>query len=552
MKKTRIILSVLLAIYANTVFAQAENHNSQVARNLEIFDEIYKALDLYYVDTLAADTAIKWAIDGMLMKVDPFTAYYPSDDEELKQMATGKYGGIGSIIRFSKKHDRVVIDEPYQNTPSDRAGLKAGDILISIDGKDVKGMLPAKVTTMLRGESGTTFSLRFQRPGEKKPRTVRITRATIQTPSVPYYGMSDNRTGYILLTGFTDGAAREVRYALEQIRNQGGNKLILDLRNNPGGSITEAVDIVNLFVAKGQKVVYTKGKQSIANREYLTTTDPVDSVMPVIVIVNQNSASASEIVSGSLQDMDRAVIIGSRTYGKGLVQAIRDVPYRGQMKLTTARYYIPSGRCIQAHQYNHDGTIRTTPDSLTKVFHTRIGREVRDGGGIKPDIISEPDSLPTMIYDLIQSDPYFDWITRYAQKHSGISEAGSFILSDADYLDFCQYIKDEKFTYNRRSDSAIKFLKEIARQEGYLEIAKTEMDSLEKRFAPDLDYDLRRHKSKIIPFIESEIVTRYYYQGGYVRQQLKSDKVYHEALQLISDRERFDDILKTRPASDTK
>ncbi len=533
-----------LVLVFGTAYAQRENHSSQVARNLDIFDEIYKALDLYYVDTIAADTAIQWAIDGMLMKVDPYTAYYPADDEELRQMSTGKYAGIGSIIRFSKKHDRVTISEPYRNTPSDKVGLRAGDILLAIDGKDVKGMLPAKVTTMLRGEAGTTFSLKFQRPGEKKPRTVRITRATIKTPAVPYYGMADKETGYIILTGFTDGAAREVRHALEQIKNQGGRKLIFDLRNNPGGAINEAVDIVNLFVGKGQKVVYTKGKQKIANHEYLTTTDPVDSIMPVVVMVNQNSASASEIVSGSLQDMDRAVIIGNRTFGKGLVQAIRDVPYRGQMKLTTARYYIPSGRCIQAHQYNHDGTVKTTPDSLTKVFYTRIGREVRDGGGIKPDITAEPDSLPTMVYDLVQSDAFFDWITGYRNKHAQIAEAGSIRLTDEEYADFCKYVTDEKFTYNRRSDNAIKYLKEIAQQEGYLEIAKAEMDSLEKKFEPNLEADLKRFKSKILPFIEAEIATRYYYQGGYVCQQLKSDKVYHEALKLIADEDRYRNILK--------
>ena len=540
----RIGLLFCLVLVFGTAYAQRENHSSQVARNLDIFDEIYKALDLYYVDTIAADTAIQWAIDGMLMKVDPYTAYYPADDEELRQMSTGKYAGIGSIIRFSKKHDRVTISEPYRNTPSDKVGLRAGDILLAIDGKDVKGMLPAKVTTMLRGEAGTTFSLKFQRPGEKKPRTVRITRATIKTPAVPYYGMADKETGYIILTGFTDGAAREVRHALEQIKNQGGRKLIFDLRNNPGGAINEAVDIVNLFVGKGQKVVYTKGKQKIANHEYLTTTDPVDSIMPVVVMVNQNSASASEIVSGSLQDMDRAVIIGNRTFGKGLVQAIRDVPYRGQMKLTTARYYIPSGRCIQAHQYNHDGTVKTTPDSLTKVFYTRIGREVRDGGGIKPDITAEPDSLPTMVYDLVQSDAFFDWITGYRNKHAQIAEAGSIRLTDEEYADFCKYVTDEKFTYNRRSDNAIKYLKEIAQQEGYLEIAKAEMDSLEKKFEPNLEADLKRFKSKILPFIETEIATRYYYQGGYVCQQLKSDKVYHEALKLIADEDRYRNILK--------
>ena len=345
MKQLLIIAAILT--HAPLAAQESENHPSQVTRNLEIFNEIYKALDLYYVDTLAADTAIQWAIDGMLSRVDPYTTYYPADDEDLRQMATGKYAGIGSIIRYHTRHDRVVISEPYQGTPADKAGLKAGDILLSIDGKDIKGMSPTRVTTMLRGDAGTTFSLRYQRPSEKKPRTVNITRQTIQLPSVPYSTILHDSIGYISLTGFTEGTARELRGALSQLMANGATSLILDLRDNPGGSLSEAVDISNLFLPKGQKIVYTQGKQTATNRQYYTTTDPLCPQLPLAVLVNQGSASASEIVSGSLQDMDRAVIIGTRTYGKGLVQAIRDLPYRGELKITTSRYYIPTGRCYQ-------------------------------------------------------------------------------------------------------------------------------------------------------------------------------------------------------------
>ena len=544
MKKYIIAVFALLTGFTYASAQQKENHSSVVAKNLEIFEEIYKDLDLYYVDTLAADTAIRWAIDGMLERVDPFTAYYPADDEDLRQMATGKYAGIGAIIRFSKKQDRVVIDEPYAGTPSYNSGLQAGDILISIDGKDVKGMIPAKVTEMLRGEAGTTLTLIYQRPGQKKQTTVRITRATIQIPAVPYYGVVGNKTGYIVLTGFTDGAAREVRAALEDLHRQGIERLIFDLRENPGGSLSEAVDIANLFIPKGQKVVYTKGKVTAANREYLTTTDPIAPNLPIVVLVNGGTASAAEIVSGTLQDLDRAVIIGSRTYGKGLVQAVRDVPYRGQLKLTTSKYYIPSGRCIQAHQYNHDGTTLTTPDSLTHIFHTAGGREVRDGGGIKPDIKSEPDSVATMIYDLVQSESFQDWITEYHQKHPTIAPAGEFHLTDADYQDFSQYITASGFTYNRRSLDLIKVLRDVAKREGYLASAENEMKALEDKFATNLEADLQRNKEDILPYLETEVVSRYYLLNGAIRQQLQGDKVFHEALNLIQNEKEYNKVLK--------
>lgn len=540
-----VLLLTVIGSAVTTATAQVvENHNSKISRNLEIFNEIYKALDLYYVDTLAADTVIQWAIDGMLMKVDPFTGYYPADDDDLRQMATGKYAGIGSVIRYHKTHDRVVIDEPYENTPSQDVGLRSGDIIFTIDGKDIKGMMPAKVTNLLRGEAGTTLELKFLRPGEEKQRTVHITRRTIQLPAIPYYGIIDEGIGYINLNSFTAGCARELRHALLQLMSQGAKSLILDIRDNGGGAINEAVDITNLFLPKGTKVVYTKGKQSAMNHEYSTTTDPIAPDMPLVVLVNGISASSSEIVSGALQDMDRAVIMGTRTFGKGLVQAIRDVPYRGELKITTGRYYIPSGRCIQAHEYNHDGSIKVIPDSLRKTFYTQGGRKVLDGGGIQPDSVIQNDTLPTMIYDLVQSDNFFDWVTDFTNSHPQIAKPGEFHVTDSMYAHFCRYIESTGFTYNRRSDEVIKLLRQVANMEGYLQDAELEMKALEAKFAPDIHRDLERMRQHIIPYLEGEIVSRYYHQKGTIRHAIPKDKAYRSAVNLLRDSESYKAFLQ--------
>ena len=539
-----LFLFVLLCGSSFPVHAQVvENHASKVSRNLEIFNEIYKTLDLYYVDTLAADTVIRWAIDGMLMRVDPYTAYYPADDDDLRQMATGKYAGIGSIIRFHKGHDRVVIDEPYENTPSSDAGLRSGDIIITIDGKDIKGMMPAKVTNMLRGEAGTTLELRFRRPGEKQDRTIHVTRRTIQMPAIPYYGIIDEGIGYINLSSFTAGCAREMRHSLLQLMSEGAKSLVLDIRDNVGGAINEAVDITNFFLPKGLRVVYTKGKQSSMNHDYFTTTDPIAPDMPLIVLVNGMSASYSEIVSGALQDLDRAVIMGSRTYGKGLVQAIRDVPFRGELKITTGRYYIPSGRCIQAHSYNHDGSSKIIPDSLRQTFFTNAGRKVSDGGGIEPDSTIVSDTLSTMIYDLVQSDIFFDWVTDFVASHPQIDTPGLFHLSDSLYSHFSSKVVESGFTYNRRSDEAIKILRRVAAMEGYLEGAEDEMKALEAKFAPDLGRDLKNMQKHIVPFLEGEIVSRYYHQKGTIRHALPEDKLYRRAVELLRDSEAYNKLL---------
>jgi len=545
--KSRLKIMLLLAMVPLCANAQSgENPNAAISRNLEIFNDIYKQLDVFYVDSLDADTVIGWAIRSMLRHVDPFTVYYPDDDDELRQMATGKYAGIGSVIRFHKGEDRAVISEPYEGTPSQKVGLKAGDVIISIDGKDVKGMATDKVSNLLRGEAGTTFELRIKRPGEEKERSLTITRQTIQMPQVPYYGIAAPEVGYIYLSGFTDGAAKEVRQALTELRQQGAKNLILDLRDNPGGALNEAVDVTNLFVPKGQRVVSTKGKMTSTNREYLTASEPVDTLMPVVVLADGGSASSAEIVCGSLQDMDRAVIMGTRTYGKGLVQMIREAPYRGNLKITTSRYYIPSGRCIQAYDYRHlnpDGSVGTVPDSLTHVFHTAGGREVRDGGGIKPDIEVKPDSLPTLVYDLVASEAFFDYATHYAAKHKTIAQAGEFQLTDEDYTSFVNFIKESGFTYNRRSDEVLKLLRNVARREGYLEEAKTELDQLEARFRNDLPTDLLRFRKEIEPYICDEIVRRYYYQRGGAKQQLQDDPCMEKALELLSDPQRYKAIL---------
>ena len=546
LKGVRGALFIIICMLPLCVAAQKkENANSAISRNLELFNDIYKQLDLFYVDSLNADTVIGWGIRSMLRQVDPFTDYFPDDDDDLREMATGKYAGIGSVIRYHRKEQRAVIAEPYEGTPSQLAGVQAGDVILSIDGKDVKGMLTPKVSSMLRGEAGTTFELKVRRGEEEK--SLLITRQVIQLPQVPYSGMfNDGQTGYIYLTGFTEGACREVRDALDDLRRQGATRLVFDLRGNPGGAVNEAVDIAGLFLPKGKKVVYTRGKMSRTNREYYTATEPVDSLMPLVVLVDGSSASASEIVSGALQDFDRAVIMGARTYGKGLVQMMREVPYHGTLKLTTSRYYIPSGRCIQAYDYRHlnaDGSAGTVPDSLTHLFHTAGGREVRDGGGIKPDVEIKPDSLPTMIYELVASDEFFDYATHFCRTHPTIPPVGEFRLSDEDYAAFADSIAASGFEAGKPCKEMLRVMRDVVRREGYLEAAQAELDALEEKFTSDIRADLMRFRKEVEPYILDEIAHRYYYQRGGVRQQLQDDPCIERALQVLSDKDEYKKIL---------
>lgn len=541
MKKNNVIIAICVSLLCLCWAGfKRDNHNFQVSKNLDVFNSVYKELDMFYVDTIDPQKVIRAGIDAMLEEIDPYTVYYPEDDlDDLKQMITGKYAGIGSIIRYYKKRERVVIFEPYEDTPAAEAGLKAGDIILEIDGKDVKGLMTDKVSEMLRGEAGTTFILKVERPGEAAPLEFRITRRNIQTPAVPYYGMlTDGKSGYVQLTSFTDNCARDVRRAIIELKEQGASQFVLDLRSNGGGSLKEAVEIVNLFVPKGLELISTKGKMRQACHVYKSTREPLDLKSPLAVLVDGASASAAEIVAGSLQDLDRAVIVGTRTYGKGLVQIPRDLPYNGQLKVTTSKYYIPSGRCIQALDYQHrdeKGQAIRTPDSLTNVFYTAAGREVRDGGGIRPDVAVEVPKQSHLLYYLLNDDVLLEYGNEYALSHPTIAGPQEFELTDEDYEHFKKMVLESGFKYDRQSEKALKELKEVAKFEGYLENAQAEFEALEKKLQHNLSADLDRLKKEIKPLIASEIVKRYYFQRGVIIQQLKDDPDLDKALEVLGD-----------------
>lgn len=526
------------------------NHNFEISKNLEIFNDIYKQLDMFYVDSLSADTVIEWGIDAMLRQVDPFTVYYPEEGmDELKEMTTGKYAGIGAVIRFYKKEDRVMVIEPQEDSPAIEAGVKGGDLILSIDGKDMKGKSTQEVSENLRGDAGTTFELTVKRAGVEHPLSFKITRRNIAMPPMPYYGMVSDGIGYIYFERFVDGCSRDVRRAVVDLKEQGAKALVIDMRGNPGGPLSEAVEVTNLFVPRGQKVVYTKGKLASVNSEHYTKKEPLDVDIPVAVLVDGSTASSAEIVSGAWQDWDRAVIVGERTYGKGLVQMIREVPYHGSLKVTTSRYYIPSGRCIQAYDYRHlnpDGSAKTLPDSLTKAFKTAGGREVRDGGGIKPDVVITPDSLPSIVYDIATSDVLLDYVNHYVQTHATIAPAGDFSLTDADYADFVKMVEESDFTYKRRTEEMMKLLERTARFEGCYEGAKPEFEALAAKMKGGVaaDLELPKNKEEIKSVLESDIVARYYFRRGVVQQQLKTDKDLKTALEILTDTERYESLLK--------
>ncbi|MEE0574749.1 MAG: S41 family peptidase [Paraprevotella clara] len=541
----------LCCMSAIPVSAQKDsNHNFEISKNLEIFNDIYKQLDMFYVDSLSADTVIEWGIDAMLRQVDPFTMYYPEEGmDELKEMTTGKYAGIGAVIRFYKKEDRVMVIEPQEDSPAIEAGVKGGDLILSIDGKDMKGKSTQEVSENLRGDAGTTFELTVKRAGVEHPLSFKITRRNIAMPPVPYYGMVSDGIGYIYFERFVDGCSRDVRRAVVDLKEQGAKALVIDMRGNPGGPLSEAVEVTNLFVPRGQKVVYTKGKLASVNSEHYTKKEPLDVDIPVAVLVDGSTASSAEIVSGAWQDWDRAVIVGERTYGKGLVQMIREVPYHGSLKVTTSRYYIPSGRCIQAYDYRHlnpDGSAKTLPDSLTKAFKTAGGREVRDGGGIKPDVVITPDSLPSIVYDIATSDVLLDYVNRYVQTHATIAPAGDFSLTDADYADFVKMVEESDFTYKRRTEEMMKLLERTARFEGCYEGAKPEFEALAAKMKGGVaaDLELPKNKEEIKSVLESDIVARYYFRRGVVQQQLKADKDLKTALEILTDTERYESLLK--------
>lgn len=546
MKKRTILLTILTVCFS--VIANADDkHRLHLARQLSIYNNIIKELNLFYVDSIMPEKMINKSIDAMLRNLDPYTEYYPEEkNEELKMMTTGKYAGIGSVIRYHTDKKTTVIAEPYESMPAYKAGLRAGDLILSVNGIDVKGMSTDSVSDLLRGEPGTPLTLEIERPGKKGKMNVTLERASIALPPIAYYGIQEGNVGYILLESFTDDCAKKMRRAVIELKRQGAESFVIDLRGNGGGLLNEAVDIVNLFVPKGKVIVTTKGKTKQSNETYKTTSEPIDTVSPIAVLVDGQTASASEIVAGSLQDLDRAVVIGSRTFGKGLVQSTRPVNYGGYLKLTTAKYYIPSGRCVQALDYSHmidDGRTSRVPDSLTNIFHTAAGREVRDGGGIRPDVEPKPEELSTLLYYLIQDMAIFDFATEFKLKNKEIATADSFVVSDAVYTEFCEYLKKRGFTYDLQSAKMLKELKKMIEFEGFTAITKNDIEALQKKLHTNLDHSLTHFCKDVKDLVADEIIKRYYGRQGEIIYSLRQDSELKEAFAILKDSERYRKIL---------
>lgn len=563
--KKKIGYLVLAAFLSSTILQAQDNVTNQnryfeINKNTEIFNAVVKELDMFYVDTIDIKKTIESGITNMLSGLDPYTNYINEDEMlDFKVMTTGEYAGIGSVISYRNidGRDVVFILEPYENMPAAKGGLKVGDIILSIDGEDITKTakvpgesygktLSGKATSKLKGQAGTDVTITVERKGHKKPLTFKITRENIQIPPVPYYGILDNNVGYIVLTSFTDKAGQAVKKALLDLKQQGINSLILDLRGNGGGIMDEAIQIVNLFVPKGEIVLSTKGKMKQWDRISRTTQDPIDTEIPLVVMVDRGSASASEIVSGAIQDLDRGAIVGQRTYGKGLVQAPRDLPYGGSLKVTTSKYYIPSGRCIQAIDYKHrneDGSVGRIPDSLTTVYKTAMGRLVRDGGGVTPDIILEEEKEPSMTYYLVNQFIITDWVTDWMSTHPKVPTIENIAITDADYENFTTFVKSKKdFKYDGISEKRLKALKKIMDFEGYSNSTEKEYNALEAKLVPDLDRDLLTFKPNIIQLINLEIAKRYYYQRGEYIEKLKTDKELKEAIKLLNNQTAYKDI----------
>ena len=549
-RRNGVLLAAVLVAVAFFSFKSGDDRNFQIAKNLDTLNSIVKELDMFYVDTLDPNKTVREGIDYMLSSLDHYTEYYPEDDQaELQQMLNASFGGIGSLITYNQKLKRSMIAEPFEGTPAAKVGLKAGDILMEIDGKDLAGKNNQEVSQMLRGAVGTSFKLKVERPDEKggtRPLEFDIVRQTIQTPMIPYDTIFNKNVGYINLSTFSGTPSKDFKKTFLKLKKEGITSLVIDLRGNGGGRLEEAVEIANFFLPRGKVIVTTKGKTKQASNTYKTLREPLDLDIPITVLVNGATASASEILSGAFQDFDRAVIVGSRTFGKGLVQTTRPLPYGGVMKLTTSKYYIPSGRCVQAIDYKHrneDGSVGTIPDSLTTVFHTAAGREVRDGGGVMPDIEVKQEKLPNILCYLVRDNLIYDYATQYCLKHPSIPSPQEFKVTDADYNDFKAMVKKADFKYDQQSEKIMKTLKEAAKFEGYLDEASEEIKALEKKLTHNLDRDLDYFSKDIRSMIADEIIKRYYYTRGGIIQQLKDDDGLQAALKILADPVKYKETL---------
>ncbi len=537
--------------------ADADRRKFDAKQYLDLLGAALKELQTYYVDSIDYTRALRAGIDAALAELDPYTEFYDETDQaDFKTMTTGEYGGIGSLIM--QRGDTVYISAPYAGFPAAEVGLRAGDAIISIDGDRMTGHTTSDVSERLRGQQGTTFRLEVLRPGEAASRFYDVTRRKVLLPPVPYYGWLNDSIAYLHLESFTDKAAAEVHAALLQLRSErrlGG--LVIDLRGNGGGLLDEAVKILGLFLPKSTTVVQTRARMSQWNSTYKTQGEPLDTLLRVAVLVDRGTASAAEIVSGALQDLDRAVVLGERTFGKGLVQSTHSLPYNTLLKFTSAKYYIPSGRCIQAIDYRQgeEGMGVRVADSLTQVFHTAGGREVRDGGGIMPDVERKPQQLSTLAYYLRAGNRIFDYATRYRAEHDTIAALEDFSITDDDYADFCAEVVRQGFSYARLSRKKLTELREAARVEGYADAVHAELDTLDARLGNNLEAELQTFKPEIVGLINQEVAMRYYYERGGEAQQLKSDSLALEAVALLGDAARYDSLLtapKTTAAKDAK
>jgi carboxyl-terminal processing protease len=542
-QKLKIVI-ILTAFASITSYSFVDNY-FEVSKNLDIFSSLYREVNMYYVDSVDPGKIMKKGIDEMLSSLDPYTNYIPeSNIEDYRFMTTGQYGGIGAVIR--PKGDYVIVSDPYEGFPADKAGLRAGDVILEIDGKTTKNKKTDEISRALKGSPKTEVKLLVKREGEEQPFEKILMREEIKVKPVPYYGMLDNQIGYIKLNSFTENCAKDVAAALKELKlknNLAG--LVLDLRGNPGGLLHEAVNTSNIFVPRGQEIVSTKGRFKDSDRPYKAINEAVDTEIPLAVLVNSGSASASEIVSGALQDLDRAIVIGQRTFGKGLVQTTRPLSYNSQLKITTSKYYIPSGRCIQALDYtnrNEDGSVGKIPDSLVSEFKTKAGRKVYDGGGIKPDYTTTLKKMNPICNSLVSKSIIFDYASRYRTKHASIP-SGDFVLSDADWNDFLNYISDKEYDYITKSEKSLEDFKKNAEEELYLATLKTDIETLQSKLKHNKQEDIEKNKTDIVTLLETEIASRYGYQQGRIKESLTHDMEVKKAIEMLNDKITYTGIL---------
>ena len=544
-KKWAIAISLGVVILVGTAYTP---DYFEISKNLDIFNSVYRELNIAYVDGTKPGQLMKTGIDAMLNSLDPYTVYYTENDlEDYRFMTTGEYGGIGASV--NDIDGKIIIADPYEGFAAQKAGIRAGDQVIGVNGINVEGKRTDQIGNLLKGQAGSSIKLKLIKAGQSTPTEVSLTREEIKAKAVPYFSLLANgSTGYIKLVSFTENCSGEVKAALTELKEKNCKQLILDLRGNLGGLLTEAVNIVNFFTDKGQEIVFTKGKITEWDKSYLSVNNPIDTQMPLVVLVDENSASASEIVSGALQDLDRAVIIGKRTYGKGLVQQTKPLVYNSQIKITVAKYYIPSGRCVQALDYSskdEEGRVEKVPDSLITAFKTKGGRIVYDGAGVMPDVKTKDESFEPILITLISKFHVFNYATQYALKHSQLAAAKDFQLSDDEYLDFVNYLKDKDYSYKTKSEVELDYLKKNAEAEKYFEDIKTEYDALVNKMTANKKDDLMKHKVEIKKYLEEEIVSRYYFQKGRIESALKNDDDVKESTRLLADENKVKIVLST-------